>query len=91
VSVTALIAGPLRAFSGAGARIPLEAGSVREALARLRADHPALYVSICDETGRVRRHVNVFVNQSHIRDRQGIDTPLATGDAIHFCPSVSGG
>lgn len=91
VSVTVLIPGPLRAFSGADARIPLAAASVREALATLERTHPALHAGICDETGKVRRHVNVFVNAAHIRDRQGLDTPLAAGDQLSFLPSVSGG
>ncbi len=91
MSVTVLIPGPLRAFSGANSRIPLAVGSVREALASLEKEHPALYIGICDETGRVRRHVNVFVNSAHIRDRQGLDTPLAAGDQLSFLPSVSGG
>ena len=91
MSVTVEIPGPLRAFSGADARIPLAAASVREALAQLERSHPSLYTSICDETGRVRRHVNVFVNTAHIRDREGMDTPLAPGDHLIFLPSVSGG
>ena len=47
--------------------------------------------SICDETGTMRRHVNLFVNSSHMRDRQGIDTPLAPGDEVTILPAVSGG
>lgn len=50
-----------------------------------------LYVCICDETGAVRRHVNVFVNDEHMRERDGLDTPLAPGDVIHLLPAVSGG
>jgi len=91
MTVTVHVAGPLCAFSGAAPQIPLAAASVREALARLRTDHPALYAGICDETGRVRKHVNVFVNRDHIRDREGVETPLHAGDALHFCSSVSGG
>jgi MoaD family protein len=75
-----------------GAReLPLEAASVRAALERLEQSHPALYRSVCDETGAVRRHVNLFVNNDHVRDRQGLDTPLADGDVLTIMPAVSGG
>jgi len=47
--------------------------------------------SICDETGAVRRHVNLFVNIDNIRDGAGLDTALASGDIITIMPAVSGG
>ena len=52
---------------------------------------PSLYRSVCDETGAVRRHVNLFVNTSHVRDREGLDTALAPGDVVTILPAVSGG
>jgi molybdopterin converting factor small subunit len=50
-----------------------------------------LHRNICDETGRVRRHINVFVNSSHMRDLEGLDTALAPGDVVTILPAVSGG
>jgi molybdopterin converting factor small subunit len=64
---------------------------VRAALAELQRQYPSLYRNICDETGKVRRHVNLFVNTSHVRDREGLDTPLAAGDVLTVLPAVSGG
>jgi len=49
------------------------------------------HAAICDETGAVRRHINLFVNRSHVRDLQGLDTPLAAGDVLFVLPAVSGG
>jgi molybdopterin converting factor small subunit len=69
----------------------MEATTVREALAQMEGSHIALYRSICDETGQVRRHVNVFVNTSNIRDLEALATPVAPGDAITIMPAVSGG
>ena len=51
----------------------------------------ALHCSVCDETGTVRRHINLFVNTNHMRDRNGLDTPLAPGDVVTILPAVSGG
>ena len=61
------------------------------ALEEIERLHPALYGSICDETGKVRRHINLFVNTSHVRDREGIDTVLVPGDEVTILPAVSGG
>ena len=71
--------------------LSLSASSVRAALDQLERRHPSLYRSICDETGRVRRHVNLFVNTSHVRDREGLDTVLVPGDVVTILPAVSGG
>ena len=69
----------------------MSAPNVRGALEELERSYPLLHSSICDETGTVRRHVNLFVNTSHIRDREGLDTALAPGDVITILPAVSGG
>jgi molybdopterin converting factor small subunit len=74
-----------------GSTISLSALSVRDALEHIERSHPNLYGCICDETGKVRRHVNLFVNTSHIRDRDGVNTALAPGDVITILPAVSGG
>ncbi|MBA0086518.1 MAG: MoaD/ThiS family protein, partial [Acidobacteria bacterium Pan2503] len=45
----------------------------------------------CDETGKVRRHLNVFVNSDNVRDLDGVDTKLTRGDVVTILPAVSGG
>ena len=72
---------------------PLPSGALvpQHALEELGRSQPSLYRNVCDETGAVRRHINIFVNTSHMRDREGLDTLLAPGDAISILPAVSGG
>ena len=81
----------LREYCGVAADLSLEAESLRTALAEIERRHPALYRSICYETGAVRPHVNLFVNKDNARDRQGLDTPLASGDVVTILQAVSGG
>jgi molybdopterin converting factor small subunit len=69
----------------------LSAPDVRTVLNELERRHPLLYRGICDDAGAVRRHVNVFVNMEHMRDRDGLDTALVPGDQIFILPAVSGG
>jgi molybdopterin converting factor small subunit len=91
MTITVRVPAALRAWCGGGSELLLSAGSVRVALERIEQSHPVLYRSICDETGTVRRHVNLFVNASDVRDREGLETPLAPGDVLTILPAVSGG
>jgi len=90
-TVTILVPSMLRACCGGASELPLSAPSVRAVLEDLEKNYPTLYRNICDETGKVRRHVNLFVNTSHVRDRDGLDTALVHGDVIAIIPAVSGG
>jgi len=88
---TVLVPGLLRADAGGATELSVTASSVRGALAEIERDYPALYRRLCDETGRVRPHLGVFVNATHMRDRDGLDTPLEPGDVVIVLPAVSGG
>ncbi|MBI3875692.1 MAG: MoaD family protein [Verrucomicrobia bacterium] len=90
-TVTVLIPGPLRNCCAGASELSFAATNVRAVLEELERRHPALHRSICDETGAVRRHVNLFVNNNNTRDTNGLDTPLAEGDAVIILPAVSGG
>lgn len=90
-TITIHVPAMLRGHSGSAADLPVSAANVRDALLELERRYPDLHRDICDETGTVRRHVNLFVNSSHMRDREGLDTPLAPGDVVTILPAVSGG
>jgi sulfur-carrier protein len=81
----------LRAYCNGASKLMLSAPNVRTVLDELEQRHPSLYHGICDDSGAVRRHVNLFVNKDHMRDRDGLDTALVPGDEIIVLPSVSGG
>jgi molybdopterin synthase sulfur carrier subunit len=91
MTVTLLVPGPLRGYCGGASELSISAPNVREALEELERSHPTLHRNICDETGAVRRHINIFVNTSHMRDRDGLDTTLVPGDEVIVLPAVSGG
>src|SRR5437588_6141055 len=82
MTITIHIPSPLRPCCAGASELSLSAPSVRAALEQIERSHPALYRSVCDETGAVRRHVNLFVNTSHVRDRDGLDTALVSGARI---------
>jgi len=92
MSITVQVPGMLREYCGGAARLSLAAPTVRATLEELEATQPALYRNVCDETGKVRQHVNLFVNTANVRDlKTGLDTELAPGDVVTILPAVSGG
>jgi molybdopterin synthase sulfur carrier subunit len=90
-TVTIHVPGALRDRCGGAAQLSIAAATVQTALDEIECRHPSLWSGVCDETGRVRRHINVFVNTSHMRDLNGLSTSLAQGDEIIILPAVSGG
>jgi len=90
-TVTIHLTAPLRPYSGGVSRLEIEAPTVKAALGVLEHSQTVLYRNLCDETGALRRHLNVFVNADNIRDLRGLDTTLAAGDVVTFLPAVSGG
>jgi molybdopterin converting factor small subunit len=91
MTVTVQLPAALREYCAGAPSLSLSAETVRAALERIEQSHPALYRSVCDETGAVRRHVNLFVNTAHVRDLAGLDSALAPGDVLTIMPAVSGG
>jgi molybdopterin synthase sulfur carrier subunit len=89
--ITIHVPGSLRQYCGGAAELSISAYTVRAALESLERSELALYRNVCDETGTVRRHLNVFVNSDNARDLDGVDTRLAAGDVVTILPAVSGG
>ena len=90
-TITIHVPGPLRPYCAGAAQLSISAATVRAALADLERSQSDLYGNICDETGTLRRHINVFVNSDNVRDLDGIDTTLEPGDVVTILPAVSGG
>jgi sulfur-carrier protein len=78
--------GQLKAMAGA-AEHPLDAATVGELLRALEGACPPLAGWILDERGRIRRHINVFVNGEAGKEQ----TPVAECDHVDVLPAISGG
>ena len=90
-NITIHVFGQLREYCAGAKELSVAARTVRALLEQLEREQPTLYRNLCDETGKVRRHLNVFVNTENVRDLHGVDTTLAAGDVVTFLPAVSGG
>ena len=89
--ITVLIPTPLRRFTGGEAEVAVAGSSLAEVLDALDATHPGIGERLRDDSGQLRRFVNVFVNGQNVRDGQGIDTPLSAGDEVGIIPAMAGG
>jgi sulfur-carrier protein len=79
--------GPLKTLAGGGAEHPVAGGTVRELLRELERAQPEMSGWVLDERGRIRRHINVFVNGESSSE----DTPVGDGDRIDVLQAISGG
>jgi molybdopterin converting factor small subunit len=84
---TVTLRAPLKDLAGGTSDLQVEGSTVGEVLRAVEASHPKLEGWILDEHGRVRQHVNVFVNGERLKE----DAPVAAGDRLHVLPSISGG
>ena len=89
--VTVLIPTPLRRFTSGEAKVNVPGSSVGEVLDALDAVHPGIGERLRDESGQLRRFVNVFVNGRNVRDGEGVDTHLSAGDEVGIIPAMAGG
>ena len=91
--VTVHISGGLSEYCRCPAEITIAAITVGSAMDAIQREYPSLYVSVCNETGRVREHLNLFVNSDMIPVHQGngFETPLRPGDVLTIWQAVSGG
>jgi len=70
---------------------PVDAATVAELLDALIERYPALKPHLFEPTGKLRRHFNIFVNGEHIRELNGMDTPLEADDKVILMVSAAGG
>ena len=81
----------LRELSGGAAEIAVDGATVAEVLKALEAVHPGFGDRLFDESGSLRRFVNVFVADEDIRFLEGTDTAVADGQTVSIVPAVAGG
>ncbi len=78
---------PLKDLAGGNSSLDLDGATVGEVLLALERAWPKTTGWVLDERGRVRRHVNVFLNGERVRE----DAPVRPTDRLHVLPSITGG
>jgi molybdopterin synthase sulfur carrier subunit len=82
---------PLRKLTNDEEIVEVNAGDVAAAITELQSRYPGIQERLMDESGAVRRFVNVYVNEEDIRFLQNQQTALKDGDEISIIPAIAGG
>ncbi len=91
MSIKVRIPTPLQKLTNNQSEVACEAKNINELLASLEKQYPGIQERLCDAEGKLRRFVNVYVNEEDIRFLQGQETSLKTGDDISIIPAIAGG
>lgn len=91
MAVKVLIPTPLQKFTNNQATIECEGTNIDELINSLESSCPGIKARICDETGKPRRFLNLYVNSEDIRFLNNTDTALSDGDEVSIVPAVAGG
>ena len=91
MAVQVLIPTPLQKFTNNEASVDLEASNVDGLIDALELHYPGIKGRLCDEAGKLRRFLNVYVNSEDIRFLEHQATPLKDGDEVSIVPAVAGG
>ena len=82
---------PLRKLTDGKEEVTASGSTVGEVLENLDKAHPGIRARICDDSGAVRKFVNIFANDEDIRFLQNLETPLKDSDEVSIVPAIAGG
>jgi len=82
---------PLRKLTNNEEVVEVSAGTIGDAISELQTRYPGIKERLVDESGTVRRFVNVYVNEEDIRFLDNQQTKLKDGDEISIIPAIAGG
>ena len=89
--VTVRVPAPLQKLTQNQAEVKVSGKNVRELIEVLDKEFPGIEERICDETGKIRRFINIYVNEEDVRFLQQDKTPLEDGDEVSIIPAIAGG
>ncbi|MBB4934115.1 molybdopterin converting factor small subunit [Lipingzhangella halophila] len=91
MSVSVRVPTILRTYTKDAAEVTAEGDTLKAVLADLEANYPGIQARILDDSGKVRRFVNVYVGDEDVRFTDGLDTVIAEGSQVSIIPAVAGG
>jgi len=89
--ITVRLPTPLQKLTKNQAEIKANGANIKELIEDLEKNFPGIKERICDETGQVRRFINIYVNEEDVRYLQDDSTPLKDGDEVSMIPAIAGG
>ena len=89
--VTVRVPTPMRKMTNDHQEVQANGDSIAAILQDLETNYPGFTNRICDDSGELRRFINVYVNDEDIRFLQGKETALKDGDEVSIVPAIAGG
>lgn len=91
MSVKVRIPTPLQKLTKNQAEVHCQAATVTQLIDQLEKEYPGLKDRLCEKDGKLRRFVNLYINDEDIRFLQGEKTTLKSGDEVSIIPAIAGG
>ena len=91
MAVTVRVPTSLRKLTGDLELLELESGSVIEIIDAMEQKYPGIKIKVCDDSGELRRFVNIYVDGEDIRFLSGKNTIIENGKEMSIVPSIAGG
>ncbi|MDX2168486.1 MAG: ubiquitin-like small modifier protein 1 [Deltaproteobacteria bacterium] len=82
---------PLRRFTGGSEEVGASGATVGAVVDDLERQFAGIKERLCDEEGRVRRFVNIYLNGDDIRFLSHLETAVKDGDELSIVPAIAGG
>ncbi len=82
---------PLRPLTKNQGEVKVKGATIADMIDNLEANHPGIKGRMCDDTGELRRFVNIYVNEEDVRFLKGKETILKDGDEVSIVPAIAGG
>ncbi len=91
MAVKVRIPTPLRKITGGSDEVVAEGANVAEVIDDLEKNHPGIKERICEEDGKLRRFVNLYLNDEDIRFQNDLETKVGDDDELSIIPAIAGG
>jgi molybdopterin synthase sulfur carrier subunit len=88
---TVFVPSSLRRYTAGQSKAQVSGGTINEIIEDLERQYPGVKSRLCDDSGQIKRYVNVFVNDEEIRALQGADTAVSDRDEVSIVPAMAGG
>ena len=91
MAVKVRVPAPLQKVTGNKLEVESAGSTVADLITNLDKAHPGVKARLCDDSGKLRRYLNVYVNDQDIRFLQSEATSLKDGDEVAIVPAIAGG
>lgn len=89
--VQVLLPTPLRKFTNNQDIVLVQPGTIATLVGELETKYPGIGKSLLDDSGALRRFINIYVNEEDIRFLNNMETPIAENDNVSIVPAIAGG